>query len=145
VAFVVMRSEASTFSRMALIDGEGFILEAPQRASFALPVLLGVSPTQPLMARRERVEALLRLLREAGPAASHISEVDASDTGNLKVLAILEGVPVRLLLGDDGFRVRLENFLGNYAEIRRRLPQATTFDLRLEGRITAAKGDERVR
>jgi hypothetical protein len=41
--------------------------------------------------------------------------------------------------------VRLENFLGNYAEIRRRLPQATTFDLRLEGRITAAKGDERVR
>ncbi|MBM3745595.1 MAG: FtsQ-type POTRA domain-containing protein [Acidobacteria bacterium] len=145
VAFLMLRSQAGAFSRMALIDAEGVILEAPQRAEFALPVLLGVSPAQPLLARRERVDALLRLLREAGPAASHISEVDASDPSNLKVLAILEGFPVRLVLGDAGFRARLENFLGNYAEIRRRLPQATTFDLRLEGRITAAKGGEGVR
>lgn len=145
VAFVVLPSRAGGPSRMALIDAEGVILEPPARADFALPVLLGVGSEQPPAVRRERVGLLLRLLPEAAAAASQISEVDASDPKNLKVTLALEGRAVRLLLGDEGFRTRLENFLSHYSEIRRRLPQAAAFDLRLEGRITVTEGPGRGR
>jgi hypothetical protein len=49
---------------------------------------------------------------------------------------------VRLLLGNQRFLPRLRNFLNHYPEIRRRLPKATAFDLRLEDRITAAEGSQ---
>jgi hypothetical protein len=79
---------------------------------------------------------LQRLLAEAPPAVGQISEVDLSDPDSLKVTALIEGLPVRLLLAPQDFRRRLENLLSHYWEIRRRLPQARAFDLRLEGRIT---------
>jgi hypothetical protein len=48
---------------------------------------------------------------------------------------------VRLLLGNQRFLPRLRNFLNHYPEIRRRLPKAAAFDLRLDDRITAAEAN----
>jgi cell division protein FtsQ len=145
VAFVLLPGGPGAPARTALIDAEGVILDAPQRAEFAFPVLLGLSGTQPREVRRERVALFLSFLRGAGSTARHISEVDLGDPESLKITALVEGVPVRLLLGDANYRARLDNFLSNYAEIRRLLPQATVFDLRLDKRITAVKGAGRGR
>jgi cell division protein FtsQ len=70
---------------------------------------------------------------------SRISEIDVSDRDNLRISEPYEGASVTLLLGDRNFAVRYKNFVTHYAEIKRRLPGATTLDLRLEDRITVVE------
>jgi cell division protein FtsQ len=125
-------------SRFALIDEDGVILPpAPDR--FALPVLTGVRASDALADRRDRVHRMLRLTRELGEEAQNVSEIDVSDRDNLKVTAPRDGHIVTLLLGDRDFARRYQNFLNHYAEIKRRLPNAATLDLRLEDRITVVE------
>ncbi|MGA3202958.1 MAG: FtsQ-type POTRA domain-containing protein [Bryobacteraceae bacterium] len=125
-------------SRFALIDEDGVILPpAPDR--FALPVLTGVRASDALADRRDRVHRMLRLTRELGEEARNVSEIDVSDRDNLKVTAPRDGHIVTLLLGDRDFARRYQNFLNHYAEIKRRLPNAATLDLRLEDRITVVE------
>ena len=122
-------------SRFALIDEDGVILpRAPDR--FALPVLTGVRASDSLADRRDRVHRMLRLTRDLGDEARNISEIDVSDRDNLKVTAPQSGHMVTLLLGDRNFGLRYQNFLNHFNEIKRRLPDAATLDLRLEDRIT---------
>jgi len=122
-------------SRFALIDEDGVILpRAPDR--FTLPVLTGVRASDSLADRRDRVHRMLRLTRDLGDEARNISEVDVSDRDNLKVTAPHSGHMVTLLLGDRNFALRYQNFVNHFNEIKRRLPDAATLDLRLEDRIT---------
>ena len=122
-------------ARFALIDEDGVVLP-PARDRFALPVLTGMRASDPLPERRERVRRMLRLTRDLGDMTARISEVDVSDRDNLKVTQPFEGRMLTLLLGDRNFAARYQNFVRNYPEIKRRLPDATTLDLRLEDRIT---------
>jgi cell division protein FtsQ len=125
-------------SRAALIDEDGVILP-PTGERFALPAVVGVRVFDPLSRRRERVALLLRLLNEIGDARKDIFEVDVSDSGNLKVNVPYEGGTVTLLLGDTHFQMRYTNFRNHIAEIKRKLPGASTLDLRLEDRITVVE------
>jgi POTRA domain, FtsQ-type/Cell division protein FtsQ len=130
VAFVTLAP-----SRFGLIDAEGVVLP-PVTARFHLPVLKGVRPSDPEESRRERVQRMLRLLHDLGDGADKVSEVDASDRENMKITEAYEGRMVTLHLGDQNFSVRYHNFTSHFAEIRQKLPQASTLDLRLEDRIT---------
>jgi len=122
-------------SRFGLIDAEGIILpQSPGR--FHLPVLTGVRPRDSVAERRARVQRMLRLLHELGAMADKVSEIDVSDRDNLKITQPYEGRMVTLLLGDQDFSVRYQNFVSHYGEIKQKLPGATTLDLRLEDRIT---------
>ena len=130
VAFITLAS-----SRFGLIDEDGVILPpAPDR--FKLPVLAGVRPADPIAQRRERVHRMLRLTRELGDATAKISQIDVSDSENLKITQSSDGRMITLLLGDHDFGARYQNFVRNDPEIKRRLPDATTLDMRLEDRIT---------
>jgi cell division protein FtsQ len=133
VAFVTLES-----GHPALIDEEGVILP-PAQDRFTLPVLVGVSASDPLPARRDRVQRLLSLMTDLGSAGRSISEVDVSDSDNLKIIEPLDGHSVTLLLGDRNFAQRHQNFVNYYAEIRKKLPAAAILDLRLEDRITVVK------
>jgi len=121
--------------RAGLIDEDGVILPAAQDR-FHLPVLAGVRASDPIGDRRERVALLLSFLKEVGEAGKDISEVDVSDRDNLKARQPYEGRMVTLLLGDRHFQARYQNFRNHIAEIKRKLPGASTLDLRLEDRIT---------
>jgi len=66
--------------------------------------------------------------------------VDVSDLENLKIVEQVDGRAMALLLGDQNFASRVRNFREHYPEIHRKLPQAATFDLRLDDRITELKG-----
>ncbi len=57
----------------------------------------------------------------------------------------IDGKAVALILGNRNFLARLERFHQRYPEIHKRLPEAGTFDLRLEDRITAVEVNARVR
>ena len=133
VAFVTLAP-----SRFALIDEDGVILPpAPDR--FTLPVLSGVRASDAITDRRECVRRMMRLTRDLGDETRNISEVDVSDRDNLKVTAPRDGHIVTLLLGDRDFAHRYVNFLNHYGEIKRRLPNAATLDLRLDDRITVVE------
>jgi cell division protein FtsQ len=135
VAFVTLSSGTK---HPALIDEDGVILPSAQDP-FTLPLLLGVSASDPLPVRHERVQRLLGLMRDLGNASHAVSEVDVSDPDNLKISEPFEGHSVTLLMGDRDFALRHRNFVNYYAEIRKKLPGSEVLDLRLEDRITVVK------
>lgn len=133
VAFVPL-----TASRFGLIDEDGVILPSvPDR--FHLPVLRGIRPGDPEADRKERVRRMVRLLQDLGAMSEKISEVDVTQKENLKVKQPYDGRMVVLYLGDRQFAARYKNFLNHYSEIRQKLPDALTLDLRLEDRITVVE------
>lgn len=141
VAFIQLPdSEDPRQFRVALIDAEGAILDPPERARFTLPVLTGIRREQNREMRARRVKSTMRLVSEIGKLAKNISEIDVADPENLKVVQQIDGQAVILWLGNSNYHSRMQNFLTHYPEIRRRLAQATTFDLRLDDRITAMGG-----
>ena len=133
-AFIKLPAEAML--RWGLIDDEGVILEAPPKAAFQLPVLAGVQSGESQEKRGIRVRRMQRLMKELGPVADNVSEVDASDLDDLKITEQAGRGAVTLMLGDHNFSSRLKNFLAHYPDIHRNMPQATSFDLRLDDRIT---------
>lgn len=125
-------------SRFGLIDADGVILP-PAQDRFALPVITGVRASDAVSERRDRVHRMLRVTGELGDLAHDLSEIDVSDRDNIKVSEPYHGRVLTLLLGDHNFNSRYRNFVNHYAEIQRRLPMATTLDLRLEDRITVVE------
>jgi cell division protein FtsQ len=120
-----------------LVDAQGVLLEPPAQAQFPFPVLSGVREEDTEASRRKRVEAMLALLEDLGSRARDISEVNAADVDNLKVVAQVDGRVVELIMGDANFGPRYRNFLSHFPEIRKRLNTVTAFDLRLDDRISA--------
>ena len=130
VAFVSFRSGP------LLIDAQGVLLEPPAQAQFSFPVLSGVREEETEADRRGHVRAFLQVQEEMGYLAKEISEVDASDPENIRIVAQVDRRVVTLLLGDGNYAQRFQNFLNHYPEIRKGSPQAKVFDLRLDGRFT---------
>jgi len=138
VAF--LKLPADGMARWALIDDEGIILEPPVKQVFRLPVLTGVAASESAEKRAIRVRRMLRLMADLGTLGDHVSEVDASDLEDLRLIEQVEGRTVTLLLGDQNFAARVRAFHEHYPEIHRKLPLSTTFDLRLDDRITGLQG-----
>jgi len=137
VAFVNLPVPGGRGSRVLLIDAEGVLLEPPPQSHFAFPVLSGITDDQSELERRLRVQAMLRLLGDLGPLGKNISEVNATAPENLVIVMQLEGGAVELVMGNQKFTERMQNFLEHYPEIRRHSINARAFDLRLDDRITA--------
>jgi cell division protein FtsQ len=131
VAFAIFRSG------VLLIDAHGVLLDPPAQAHFAFPVLGGVREDETEDQRRERVRALLRIEEDMGYMAKDISEVNTADPGNIRIVAQVENRAVELMMGDGNFAARYQNFLAHYPEIAKRSPNVKSFDLRLDGQITA--------
>jgi len=143
VAFAMLPRAAeggATFYEPALVDAEGVLLTPPPRARFALPALYGLTRELNAAGRRERVRQALGLMEEVKAYAGQISEINAADPQSLTVTFTLEGRALRLMLGSEKYRERLQGFLGRYTDISRRLPYARIFDLRLYPYITAQDG-----
>ena len=139
VAFVRLAGRGGR-SRVALIDEDGVILEQPPKSQYQLPVLKGVDEKQTEPMRAVRVRRAMGLVRDFGPLAGAISEIDVSEPDNLRIAQSVDGNGVTVMLGRERYRSRMENFLAHYSEIHLRLPSATTFDLRIDDRITAVNG-----
>ena len=124
-------------SGVLLIDAQGVLLEPPAQAHFGFPVLSGVRENETEEQRREHVRVLLRLEADMGYMAKDVSEVNTTDAGNIRIVAQVENRAVELMMGDGNFARRYQNFLAHYAEIGKRSPNVKSFDLRLDGQVTA--------
>ena len=131
IAFVEVQST------VMLIDGQGMLLDPPPQAQFTFPVLSGVRAEDPPERRMDAVRALLDVEEALGASMKDVSEVNAADPGNIRIVAQLDGRVLELILGEDNLGSRYRNFLKHYPEIRRRSPEVRMFDLRLDDRITA--------
>jgi cell division protein FtsQ len=134
-AFIESRVES--ISRWALIDSDGVILDPPRKADFHLPVITGVRSDEKPESRGVRVRRMQRMLVELGKLADNVSEVNVADLDNLRITEQVSGRTVVLIVGDSNFASRVRNFLDHYPDIHRKMPSATTFDVRLDDRITA--------
>jgi cell division protein FtsQ len=130
-------------SRFALIDRGGYILRPRVPAKFTLPVITGLRDGEPLENRRARVHRVLAMLGEIGSLGQQISEINVADPNNLIVAEHVDSEVVNLMLGDENYSERLQNFLANYAEIKVKRPDAKTLDLRVDGVITAVGEEQR--
>ena len=128
-------------SQFALIDKDGYILRPRIAAQFTLPVIIGIKESEALEDRRARVHRVLSMLTSIGGLAEQISEIDATDPNNLVIAEHVNDDVVNLMLGEENYRDRLQNFLANYNEIRAKRPDAKTLDLRVDGVITAVGED----
>ncbi len=131
VAFVNFRAG------VLLIDAHGVLLEPPPRARFAFPVLSGLMETETEAQRLEHVRLLLGFQQDMGYLMHDISEVNVADPENIRVLAQVNDHPVELMMGEENFARRYQNFTAHYPEILKRSPEVKAFDLRLDDRITA--------
>jgi cell division protein FtsQ len=138
-AFLDVKVEG--MSRWSLIDSDGVILEPPVRANFKLPVITGVLRGEALSMRGVRVRRMQRMMIDLGGLAGNVSEINVSDLDDLSITESISGRAVVLMLGDQNFASRLQNFLDHYPDIVHRMPGATSFDLRLDDRITAVEGE----
>jgi len=125
-------------NREALIDEDGVFL-APGQDRYRLPRLDGVSISDSLVKRRQRMARFLALMNDLAADAANITEVDISDADDLKIQEPFEGRTVTLLLGNQHFALRHQGFLNYYMEIKKKLPNAAVLDLRLEDRITVVE------
>jgi cell division protein FtsQ len=140
VAFVQLAGPSGgTF--YGLVDADGVMLDAQHASKLALPVLAGFPANETEVRRRERVTRFLRLQSELGTLMDKISEIDVSEVENLKLTQQFEDRALTLMVGNQKFLQRYRNFIDNYTEIRKRLPNATVLDLRLKDRITAVGQD----
>ena len=130
VAFV------ATPGRVLLIDVHGVLLDQPPQSQFSFPVLTGAREDETEPQRRDHVRAFLEFEEDMGYLSKSVSEVDATDPDNIRIIAQVDSRAVNLLMGDGGFARHFQNFVAHYPEIRKRSPEARTFDLRLDDRIT---------
>jgi len=130
VAFVSVRTG------VLLIDSHGVLLDQPAHSQFSFPVLDGVREDESESARRERVRAYLDFQQDMGYLAKNISEVDATDPDNIRVITQMGRRAIILLMGEGNYARRYQNFVNHYPDISKRSPDVKIFDLRLDDRIT---------
>jgi cell division protein FtsQ len=134
--------------QMMLADGSGILLDKndPKYGKLDLPVfrgLLGDTPDeyrQNLEENSNRIQLGLQLLSELDSAdsmyARNISEVDLSDTDNLKILLVNDTAEV--FLGNKDFLRRFRTLMANmsqYQDLKAQNYDIAEIDLRYEGQI----------
>ncbi|GAB4358718.1 MAG: hypothetical protein OHK0021_02940 [Bryobacter sp.] len=133
VAFVKLASH----SHPTLVDAEGYLMPAPAKQVFHLPVVAGVSPEIGDEVRKERMARVVRLIREFGANLSLVSEIDVHDIRNLQVTGQFRKRVITLKLGDREFGLRFTNFINNVDSLLESAPVAAVFDMRYETSVVA--------
>ncbi|MBS1828338.1 MAG: FtsQ-type POTRA domain-containing protein [Acidobacteria bacterium] len=139
VAQVNVRGASPVFQ---MIDMDGMLMPIPRGEKVdKYPVLTGFATNEAKPSRKMRVEHAMAMLSDLGPLRSMFAEIDVRDPGNLQATLQVDSNAVTLRMGNKNYRKRLQNFLNHQERIRQQRPEARTFDLRIDGRITAVEGE----
>jgi len=125
--------------RVKLVDGEGVLLEKPERASFNFPVVTGLEAASGRPERVARLSLYGAFLQEvtedAARAGWMISEVDLADSDDVKATLAQASETLRLHFGRKRFRERFRNFLTIWPELRKAGHRIDSIDLRYGNQI----------
>lgn len=125
--------------RVKLVDGEGVLLDLPEKADFNFPVLTGLQEAGDAGARQARLDLYLRFARELAEDAPRsgwlISEVDLSDPDDLKAILAQGNETLQVHFGHDLFGQRFRDFLTLVPELRRNNTRIDSVDLRYRNQV----------
>ncbi len=129
-------------SKILLIDPTGALMDLPvfgSKRKFSFPVILGMNLNEPSSTRAARMKIyndLVKELDEGGTRYSqNLSEVDLSDSEDVKVLATDPGGEVLVHLGSSDFIERFKIYVSHVQEWRQQFARLDSVDLRYEHQI----------
>ena len=124
---------------IALLDEDGVLLDMPPNASFAFPVVRGVSEDQSPAERHARMQLFMDLLndldRGEGNLRAGISEVDLSDPRDARVVVGDPSGAVLLHLGHEGFLSRYLLYASQISQWQQKFANVRSVDLRFDGQV----------
>jgi cell division protein FtsQ len=129
--------------QIGLVDANGVLLTMPAammaQHSYSFPVVTGIHASDPLAARKGRMEVYQRLLAELDSngqrLSEQISEIDVSDTEDAQVLMPEQGGDILVHFGEDRFLERYQRYKAHIAEWRQQHPKLTGVDLRYDQKV----------
>ena len=128
-------------SKIQLIDSTGTLMDLPvgSKKKFSFPVILGMNAGEPLSTRAPRMKTYSQLINELDSEGAHysqdLSEVDLSDSDDVKVLANDAGGEVLVHLGSSDFLSRFKIYISHAQEWRQQFARLDSVDLRYEHQI----------
>jgi cell division septal protein FtsQ len=126
---------------MYLVDGKGVIIDeyGPVYADIDLPIIDGMAASPQDggsivdIARAEFAGRVIGALATRPEIAKQVSQLDVSDLHD--AVAILDGDPALLRLGESDFLARLQQYLDLAPALRERVPRIDYVDLRFDERM----------
>jgi len=130
---------ANVDGRIELVDGEGALLEKPEKAFFDFPILLGLDSVGGAPERKSRLtlydDFSKQLAGELPRAGWLISEVDLADADDLKALLIQGQETILVHFGRELFAQHFHTLLTALPELRKTNPKIDSVDLRYRNQI----------
>ena len=128
-------------SRIMLIHAGGTLMDLPGggKKKYSFPVILGMSPGEPLSTRAPRMKIYNELVSQLDSGGAHysqdLSEVDLSDPDDVKVLANDPHGEVLVHLGSSNYLDRYKVYVAHVQEWRQQFNKLESVDLRYDRQI----------
>lgn len=128
-------------SHISLIDADGNLMEfAPgPRHKYSFPVITGMNATEPRSTRAARMKNYNDLMQQLDSGGAHysqdISEVDLTDTEDVKVMTSDPGGGVLVHLGSGNYLQRYKVYVTHVQAWRQQFEKLDAVDLRFDGQI----------
>ncbi len=128
-------------SHISLIDAGGTLMELASggKHKYSFAVIAGMNAGEPLSARAARMKNYNELVRELDSSGAHysqeLSEVDLSDSEDVKVLAADSNGEVLVHLGSGNYLQRYKTYVTHVQQWRQQFDKLESVDLRYDGQI----------
>ena len=128
-------------SHISLIDSGGTLMElgAGGKHKYSFAVIAGMNAGEPLSTRAARMKSYNELVRELDSSGAHysqgLSEVDLTDTEDVKVLAADTNGEVLVHLGSGNYLQRYKTYVTHVQQWRQQFDKLESVDLRYDGQI----------
>jgi cell division protein FtsQ len=128
-------------SKICLISADGTLMDLPtgNKKKYSYPVILGMNSSEPHSTREARMKVYNELVSQLDSGGAHysqdLSEVDLSDSDDVKVLANDPGGEVMVHLGPSDFLDRYKIFVSHVRDWRQQFERLDSVDLRYDNQI----------
>jgi len=128
-------------SHISLIDAGGTLMELVPggKHKYSFAVIAGMNASEPLSTRAARMKNYNELVRELDSSGGHysqeLSEVDLTDTEDVKVLAADANGEVLVHLGSGNYLQRYKTYVTHVQQWRQQFDKLESVDLRYDGQI----------
>jgi cell division protein FtsQ len=128
-------------SKVFLVDASGVLMDLPMahKKKYSFPVVLGMNLGEPHSTSAARMKHYNQLMSQLEAGGAHysqdLSEVDISDTDDVKVLVGDPRGEVLVHLGSSGYLERYKIYVAHVQEWRQQFSRLESVDLRYDSQI----------
>jgi len=126
-------------SRIRMVDGQGVLLDPPEKGHFDFPVVKGLDFQGNRAGRAARLNLYQEFMKDTSQKMAKsgwvVSEVDLSDESNLKALLVQGDQTLLVYFGNTAFLARFENLMTVLPRLRRTNARIDSVDLRFRNQV----------